>query len=361
MINISLLTKSHEESYTDMLHHCRGVMFSHSIPYRNLLASFLDCEPYYIVAIGGRGDVIGAIPSFLKKNSRLGNVLNSLPFFGSHGGVLVHSGLHLDEQVEVKMLLLGEFNILAKEKNCVLSAISTSPFDPDISAYENNLSYRFKEERTAQIVEFRGGVADVEQEIMHHIIDPDNRRAIRRPLKNSITSEVSRDFSPLFEMHSQNISSKGGNVKPLEFFQKVQELIPEEDYSLTYAKKDGEIIAGLLVFLFGDTVEYYTPALQYEHSVEQGTSLLIYEEMKRAIRNGYRYWNFGGTLKNQPGLHKFKAQWGAKDYPYYYYVTRYRDIDHILKMEPRDILGEYRWFYVVPFGILKSASRIGVT
>jgi len=355
MIKIELLSPYYEDSYTDMLRHCDEAMFSHSIPYRNLLFSFLNCEPYYLIAIGGSGEVVGAIPAFLKR-SKSGNVLNSLPFFGSHGGVLVNSWQQLDEQTEVQRLLLEAFMDIAEEKNCILSVISTPPLGANVSVYDYNLP-KFNEGRVAQMVKFRDNILDADLEIMNHIIDPDSRRTIRRPFKHGITSEPSTDFTPLFEMHDNNMSSKGGSVKPIEFFQRIKEIVPQENYSLTYAKREGEIIAGLLVFLFKDTVEYFTPALKYEYSIEQGTSLLIYEEMKRAIERGYRYFNFGGTLGSQESLHRFKARWGAKDYRYYYYIYQHQDIGHILEMKPQEILDEYKWFYVVPFGGLTSGEQ----
>lgn len=348
-----MLTDDYEEGYTDMLHNCSEAMFNHSIPYRNLLADFLACKHHYIVAMEG-DEVVGAIPAFLKENTKYGNILNSLPFFGSHGGVLVRSRFDDNKKTKIKELLLNGFSALAKEKCCILSAIITSPFDSDISFYENNLSYKFKNKRVAQIVEFRNDVNDAEQEIMYRLIEPSNRRAVRRPLKHGVTLEFSRDFGPLFQMHKENISSKEGSVKPMSFFQKVCDLMEEKDYDLTYARKEGIIIAGLLFFFFKDTVEYFTPALRYEYSIEQGTTFLIYEGMKKAITSGYRYWNFGGTSESQSSLYRFKARWGTRDYPYYYYIVQHRNIDHILQMKPPDITKEYEWFYVLPFGKLRN-------
>lgn len=351
MIEISVLTENYEESYTAMLHNCREAMFNHSIPYRNLLTDFLDCKPYYVIAIEG-DEIVGAMPTFLKENTTCGNILNSLPFFGSHGGILVRSRFVDDKKTEIKELLLNGFNTLAKEKDCILSTIITSPFDSDISFYENNLPYRFKDKRVAQIVGFSNNIDDAEREIMYHLIVPSNRRAVKRPLKHGVTLEFSKDFGPLFEMHTENISSKEGNVKPMSFFQKVHDLMEERDYALMYARKERTIIAGLLIFFFKDTVEYFTPALRYEYSIEQGTTFLIYEGMKKAINSNYKYWNFGGTSDSQSSLHRFKARWGTRDYPYYYYVVQHSDIDHILQMKPQDILEEYRWFYALPFGEL---------
>lgn len=355
MTDITFLSGNYEQAYTEMLHNCSEAMFTHSIKYRDLLSDFLDCKPYYIIAVE-KDEVVGAIPAFLKENKRNGNVLNSLPLFGSHGGVLVRSDLDINKKAKTKRLLLDSFNALAKEKDCIVSTIITSPFDSDISFYEDNLAYSYKDKRVAPVVEFRDGIKDAEHEIMYSIIEPGNRRAIRRPLKHGITFEFSRDFKPLFEMNSANMAAKGGNVQPMGYFERIPNFLESKNYDLIYARKGETIIAGLLLFYLKNVVNYSVPAQRVEYSVEQGTSLLIYEGMKKAINNGYKYWNFGGTSESQQSLHRFKARWGTKDYPYYYYIVQYRNIDHILAMKPRDILEEYEWFYVVPFAELKAQN-----
>lgn len=355
MIEITLLGVDYEESYTNMLCCCHEATFFHSIPYRNVLTAFLSCEPYYIIAIE-RDEVIGAIPTFLKKNSKYGNVLNSLPFFGSHGGLLVHSDFADDKKEMIKKLLLDGFNILARENNCVLSTIIASPYDRDVAFYETHLDYRFRDYRVAPVVEFRDEVANAEYEVMYHIIEPSLRRTIRRPLNHGITTEISQDFEPLFQMNCQSMANKSVNLHPWNYYQIMSKLLGERDYELIYAKKGETVIAGLLVFYFKDKVEYSIPAQNREHAIEQGTSLLIFEGMKKAIRSGFRYWSFGGTAESQRSLHKFKSRWGTKDYPYYYYVNQHRAVDHILRMKPEDILEEYKWFYVLPFSELGGAG-----
>ena len=348
MIETKLLTRECEPSYKDFLFDCPEAMLFHSIKYRNLLSEFLGCEACYIVVIED-GVVVGALPAFIKENHKTGNVLNSLPFFGSHGGFLVKSNLEFDKKTNIKMLLLERFKKLASEKECVLSTIITSPLDSEPSFYEHNVNYKYKDNRVAQIVEFSDEITDAEYEIMYNIIEPDNRRAIRRPIKNGVYLELSNDFGPLYAMHNENISSKGGSVKPLDFFLKVQRIMSGDDYRLMYAIKDGVIIAGLLVFYFKNFVEYYTPALRYEFSVEQGTTFLIFQGMKQAINAGYKYWNFGGTAAGQTSLHKFKSRWGTRDHPYFYYVIQHSNIDKILAMKPEEIVEAYKWFYVLPF------------
>ena len=63
--------------------------------YRSFLRKMLDAgsatptvEDHYLVALEG-DRVVGASPAFVKRNTRYGNLVNSLPFVGSNGGVMV--------------------------------------------------------------------------------------------------------------------------------------------------------------------------------------------------------------------------------------------------------------------------------
>jgi hypothetical protein len=330
-MEVSILDNTNNNKYAEMLSDCNEAMFYHSIQYQNILKDIVACEPYYLV-VHNRDTILGAFPCFLKENSRYGNILNSLPFFGSHGGVLIRSSIGIEERFKTNKLLLDSFNALAKEKHCILSTIITSPFDTNIAFYENHLHYRFSDRRIAPIIEFNSNITDVEHEILYNIIDPDLRRTIRRPIKHGISVEESRDFLPLYEMNRQAILSKGGVPQPFTYFQKIRDSLEEGFYELTYAKQGDIIIAGLLVFNFKNTINYSIPAHYAEYSGEQGISLLIYEGMKKALRNGTKYWNFGGTSANQTSLHKFKSRWGTTDYHYHYFVNQYSDIGHILNM-----------------------------
>jgi hypothetical protein len=351
MIEIKLLKKNEESSYTRMLHKCNEAMIFHSIPYRDLLEEFLSVKSYSIIAKRDN-EIIGAIPAYIKENRQYGNVINSSPFFGSHGGFLLDSSLNYLEGKEIKKKLLQKYNDLAIEKDCILSTIITSPFDHDILFYEDNLEYKYRDYRIGSIKEFYKYNGNIDNALMSTTTSR-CRRAIRRAIKHGITFENSDDFCPLFEMHKEGMSIKDGLVKPLGFFQKVSKLL-RGYYELAYARKEDTIIAGLLAFKFKNTIEYYTPALFLDYAKEQGTSFLIFKEMEKAMENNYKYWNFGGTGESQTGVYMFKKSWGADDFPYYYYISQYAEIDKILELEPKEISEKYKWFYVVPFNQLKG-------
>ena len=74
------------EEYEQFLKKNTNVTFFHSKKYLNFLSNILELEPKFIVARKQK-EITGIIPFFIKR-SVYGNVINSLPFFGSHGGII---------------------------------------------------------------------------------------------------------------------------------------------------------------------------------------------------------------------------------------------------------------------------------
>ena len=350
MIEISLLKKNEEHEYTEMLHKSNESMFFQTIPYRDLLEEFLSVKSYFIVAKKS-GRVVAAIPAYIKENKEYGNVMNSSPFIGSNGGFIVDSRLDYLEKREIKKKLLKRYNELAVEKNCVLSTIITSPFDRDILFYEDNLDYKFRDYRIGYIKGF-DMCFNNQEELLLRTVEKRCRNSITRSKKN-LELEDSDDFKDLFELHKKNMGGKGA-FKPFRFFELVKKHFKEGEYELSYALMNGKRIAGLLVFYFKDTVEYFTPAFDIEYKKEQATSFLIYEAMEKSIEKGFKYWNFGGTtLPSQRDVAYFKKSWGSDEYPYYYYTIKHQEIDEIMNLKAEEILEKYKWFYVLPFNELR--------
>lgn len=353
---IEQLRNGDEEEYEKLVRASRNGMLYHSIQWKRLLESFTGAKPVYMVARKG-GEIVGALPTFLKENPRYGNILNSLPFYGSNGGPVVSPRLPKEERRQVKMDLLSAFNRVATENHCVTSTLITSVFENDIFMYDRVLRPEFVDNRIEQITVFKPPIVDIEKEILYRTVDKRCRVAIRKAQRSGITTEVAedlRDLHTFYEMHEKSIVNKHGIYKPIGFFELAFKILKQnESFRLLFAKKDGEIIGGLLLFYYKNMVEYYTPCFKLETSELQPLSLLIFEGMKDAIKNGYTMWNFGGTWHSQQGVLRFKRSWGPQQTSYYYYINSYGEIDSIRTLPAQTLLSEYQWFYVIPFNVLR--------
>jgi lipid II:glycine glycyltransferase (peptidoglycan interpeptide bridge formation enzyme) len=128
--------------------------------------------------------------------------------------------------------------------------------------------------------------------------------------------------------------------------------MPGKDFDLYVAKKDGRVIAGLLIFYFNQMVEYYTPAIDSDCASIQPLSLLLITAMAEASRRKFVWWNWGGTWTSQTGVYRFKKKWGALERNYYYYTQL--NTDAILSWSSTKILGTFPNFFVVPFSALNT-------
>src|SRR2546426_8885966 len=103
-MRIELLGPSREEEYAALVHARSESLVYASLPYRNFLRCVLPTSrDVYLVADDG-GRMVGVLPAFLATVEGRGKVLNSLPFFGSHGGVMTARGVEGDRGGRVGLL-----------------------------------------------------------------------------------------------------------------------------------------------------------------------------------------------------------------------------------------------------------------
>lgn len=348
---IKALDSASEKKYDDFLLGSSNTLFFASLKYRNFLREFLGTKDTYLVATDDSGEIKGALPAFLKENSEHGNVLNSLPFYGSNGAVITHDG-----NEETGRQLIEAFYDLAKENKCVSTTLVSSPLDPKEDLYERHTAYDLKDSRIGQLSPLPDAKEDADAAVMK-LIHYKTRNLVRKAQKLNV--EVSHGNDPgyldfLIETHAENLAAIGGIAKPERFFRLVPKHFNyDSDYRIYVARKDGQLVAALLVFYFNKTVEYYTPVIKAEYRSSQALSLLIFEAMKDGVRAGYNWWNWGGTWASQGGVYHFKSQWGTQDKNYYYYTKI--SGDDILKKTKEQLLEAYPYFFVAPFNALVTA------
>lgn len=312
--------------------------FYHSKNHIFFLKDLLKIEPHFI-QVKEKNEIIGLMPFFLKK-SKHGTVINSLPFFGSYGGIIYKN--------DCTKLILDELNNFNLENDILSSVIIPNPFFQDESMYENHYSYKFKDHRLIQCLELNN---KSESELWDSV-EQRVRRAVRKSQKLNITvtnpeltDEVIDEF---YKMHVTEMQSKGGKIKPNNFFQKIKEHFTiHQDYEIFCAKNNEKNLSYLLVFYHNNFTEYYMPAYTSESKNTQSTSLLIWNSIKSSLDHGTNFYNFGGTWKSQPELYKFKRGWNSTDFTYNYYINC--DLEKIKEIGIDEISKIYEFFYIVPF------------
>lgn len=314
--------------------------------FMRLVSRHVGAEPGWLVA-HDQNDLVGMLP-FAWKPGPLGPAYNSLPYYGSNGGVIQHV-LHPD----AKTKLIEAFYREALDHSACAATIITNPLhteDPEF--YEKTTGYTFRDHRIGQITHF--GDAASGEDVMRLFQDP-RPRNIRRAIKAGVTVEsghASEALAFLHATHTENIQAVGGLPKDRSFFDQVGNDLHKDAWKVYTARLDGKPIAALLLLYFNETVEYFTPATVADHRSEQPLTLIVFQAMCDAAQRGFRQWNWGGTWSSQEGVYDFKKRWGATDYPYYYYTKVFRP--ELLECGVPFLLEHYRGFYLVPFNQLKN-------
>jgi hypothetical protein len=347
---VERLGEADEADYSRFVLRSERTLLYHSALFRRLLREVVDAEDWYLVVRDGDGAIVGALPSFLRRHPRRGAVLNSLPYYGSNGGIL-----EFDGALDVRRALLARFDALARDTGCVSSTIVTSPFEEDPRFYETEVRFDLRDERRGQVTALPDASADVPRVLREAF---PNKFALRKARKMPLT--VSREDEDALAFvaatHRDNIRAKGGLAKDDRFFEAVARVCTRgTDYDVWVAREDTARAAGLLVFYFNRTVEYYTPAVVEAYRPWHPLPLIVYEAMQHAAARGFRAWNWGGTWATQDGVRRFKEGLGAADHPYHYYTRVYDP--SLLESQPEEILRDFPHFFVVPFAALGKAAR----
>lgn len=341
-LSIDILDEEGREEYEKYILQKEDSLIYVSVKYQKLLEKLLKDKSYYLVAKED-DHIVGVFPCFLRENSRYGNVLNSLPFYGSTGSIVCNSP-------KVREKLLAAYYQLAKDFHCVASTIITSPFEGENMWYKKNTMPQFIDERIGQITFFPIGDGE-ESERLLNVIDGKTRNIVKKAQKSGVVVEIDNSFESmefLYRHHVEGMKKIGGLAKKKEFFEMISQIFERgTEYNIYTAKVDDKKIAACLLLYYNGTVEYFVPVTAEGYRIYQPLSLIIFVAMKDAMLRGFKRWNWGGTWLSQKGVYDFKRKWGTTDLMYYYYVNIFDT--SILQVEKEDILSEYENYFVYPF------------
>ena len=347
-MKLEILRPELYDTYEQFLLNHPYSLFYHSPKYKDFLTKLLKCEAEYLVAM--EGDHIRGVLPLMYLRGDTGRIYNSLPYYGSNGGIIA-------DDPGAYGTLAEAYNAIARCKTTISSTVITNPFAQQMYTTHtigntSEIRSNYTDYRIGQFTDI--AIRDNHRDEMMARIDSSARRNIRKALREGVTVAVGHtQVERLQQMHQDNIRAIGGIPKSDEFFALIPHYFtPGEDFDLYVAKKDGLVIAGLLLFYFNQTVEYFTPAIDNTYRSIQPLSFILITAMVDASQRGFARWNWGGTWASQTGVYRFKRKWGAIEQKYLYY-TQLNDCS-ILDWPPDRILSTFPNFFVVPFSVLKG-------
>ena len=320
-IKVILYSDEIHDAYNEFLKKSKNSMLYHTLSYRKFLKkTFSDCEDYYFCAFKEK-EIQAILPVFIK-SGKYGRVVNSLPFFGSHGGI-IYRGDEINEHCKIE--LLKSLDKLCHSKNIFSCTIINTPFEKDDSLY-NIFRPDLFDTRIGQVTKLPTCKNEaVCEESLFKIIHSKTRNMVRKGFKSNfkiLVNNSEESFNALFEIHQENILSVNGKPKKKKIFKNIREVFePEKDYNIFTAEHNNKIVSSMLIFYHKNIIEYFCPATKSGYRDKNPLSALIFTAMKHSILNkNSLYWNWGGTWVSQKGVYFFKKRWGTTDYPYKYYI-----------------------------------------
>ena len=290
-------------------------------------------------------EVHGYLPFFEKTGSN-GVVINSGPFYGSHGGCIANN-------FEIENKLVNSFDEYCLNNQIISATLIPSFMCQNLNVYNEIFNPTHKIERYAQFIDFEKYSLQSENDIQS-IYHYKTRNMVKKALKNNILVEESNQSSLdanidfLKSIHTSNCISIGIIPKSEDFFKNISKyFVLGKDYKLFIAYHKSFPVASLLCLYYKSSVEYYVPAVLDEYRSLQPLSAIINFAIQDAFKNGYKFWNWGGTNPMAENLFRFKSRWGSQASTYYYYNKIYSNkVDEITKEE---INIQFPFFYVKPF------------
>jgi len=345
-IIISELNSDREKSYEELLAEAPMSMLYHSLKYRNFLADILEgAYARYLLAYDG-GVLVAALPAFIKKGP-YGTVVNSLPFYGSHGSIIFRKG----SGREPKRLLLDAFEELCQEEKAVSATIISNPLGCDLDLFYACRA-SLVDERIGQFthlpkVSGRSEVSTALMDSFHH----KTRNMIRKGNKAGFICSHNGGVHVLKCLYDIHVANMRESAKPWSVFEAINKNFDyEDDYRVYCASKDGKVVSAMLLFYYKDAVEYFIPATYGQYRSDQPLSFLIFKAMQDAVlEKKCSLWNWGGTWLTQEGVYRFKSRWGTEDASYWYNLKFYPGIEKIKSSNQLELLSHYPYFYLFPF------------
>ncbi len=360
---IERLTEATAAEYAELVGRCPETLLYVSACYRDFLRRVLPTgEDLYLLA-RAEGRLCGALPAFVAPGP-YGPVINSLPFYGSHGGAF--AAPDAPDPAGVKRALLAALDAEARRREAVATVIVALPLAADDALYAPGSDPELQDDRIGQWTPLPAGLAgDAAEARLMAAFHGKTRNSLRKAQRSELAVGHAGDeetLRRLARLHQDNLTAIGGRAKPEAIFIAIRAAFAyDRDYRVYTAYRGEELAAALLVFFHHRTVEYFTPATREAFRPLQPLSRLILEEMKEGTARGCAWWNWGGTWRTQTDVYRFKSRWGTEDHPYRYFVRPGPGMAALRRRAtPAELLAAYPYFYVVPFaGLARPEASAG--
>jgi len=300
-----------------------GTLFHHPDWCENVQAVFGHRPLHHLALRGGR--VVGVLPLMEVRSWLAGTLLVSVPY-ATYGGIL-------GDDPAARQALAREAMRLADSRGA--RSLQLRSRTADVPGLTTDDRYASFTRRLPLRVDELGGYL------------PRKARAAARRACEREKLSVQHDASLLpmvWQLYARSMRRLASLNYPHRFFEALRARLGRRAW-VTVVRRAERPLAGLLSFVFGDTVYPYFVGMDERLRCTGAGNLLYLSVMERAVRSGLRWFDFGRSRRDNVGSFDFKRNQGFEPQVlgYQCYLPAGRTAPDLTPANPRFALARRLW------------------
>lgn len=137
-------------------------------------------------------------------------------------------------------------------------------------------------------------------------------------------ADTERELRQWYQLHLEAMRWHGTPPKPYSFFAAIWDIFrPKGHIKLLFAEhRDGprtRLLSGSIFLVSGRSLFYAFNGRRREDLAFRPNDAIHWSAIHDACTGGFRSYDFGEVMENNPGLAQFKSKWGAEPHPLHRY------------------------------------------
>lgn len=320
--------------WSRFLEHADGATLFHQPDWCDAVERVFSHTPRHLIA-ERRGQTVGVLPLMEIHSLLAGTLLVSVPY-GTYGGVVASDadvGDALAERAASETRRLNARCLELRSRYASVDAFTTdrryAGFTRDLPATRAELETFLPRKARAAARQARG--------------------------REGLTIRHDRGLLPVvWRLYARSMRRLGSVNYPYQFFEELAGRFGDDAW-ITAVLRDGRMVAGLLSFVYRDTVLPYFLGVDERVRCTGATNLIYLAVMERAVEQGLRRFDFGRTRKGNRGAFEFKTHQGfePRELGYQRYVPPGRTAPDLTPANPRFAAARRVWRHL-PLPLTRS-------
>jgi FemAB-related protein (PEP-CTERM system-associated) len=311
-MEICELTKNDEKAWDKYVFDSENSTFYHQIGWKNVVEKTFGYKPCYLIALRENG-IAGILPLFLIESKIFGRKLVSLPF-SPYGGIC-------SDNEAIQKALIEEARKIVNEKD--LDYLEIKGF------INYNRGFAINDAYVTYIIDLEKNTQKVWERIKR-----DRRRNVDNAKKYGLVVNWDASLNEFYNIHQCTMHDLGTPTHSIRFFKNCLNEFPNNIKVLT-VKYNDLLVGCQLLFFYRDTIIAVWGSSFDKYKYSNPDQLTIWEVLKYGCEKGYKYFDFGRSLRATTA-YNYKDRWGGypKQLYYQYYLKNTTKIPDISQINP---------------------------